>query len=53
MEDDKMLLDALDNLPVSELERADWIAVGMALKAAGYGVDDKNSLFIVVPNTDT
>ena len=39
MEDDKMLLDALDNLPVSELERADWIAVGMALKAAGYGVD--------------
>ena len=39
MEDDKMLLDALDNLPVSELERADWIAVGMALKAAGYGVE--------------
>lgn len=39
MEDDKMLKDALDHLPVADLDRSEWIAVGMALKSAGYGVD--------------
>ena len=34
--DDK-LISALDSIPVADLDRADWIAVGMALKEEGYG----------------
>lgn len=33
---DNNILSALKALPVSELSRADWIAVGMALKEEGY-----------------
>lgn len=33
------VLSALEYISVSELSRADWIAVGMALKDGGYSVD--------------
>ena len=33
---DNYILSALKALPVSELSRADWITVGMALKEEGY-----------------
>ena len=36
MEDEQMVLSALKALPVAELTRADWIAVGMALKDKGF-----------------
>ena len=32
------ILSALDYLNVAELDRAEWIAVGMALKEEGYSV---------------
>lgn len=34
--DDKQLLSALQSIPVADLDRADWIAVGMALKEKGF-----------------
>ena len=37
MEDEK-LISALSSLHVADLDRADWISVGMALKEAGYPV---------------
>ncbi len=33
---DTQVLSALNAIPVSELDRADWIKVGMALKEAGF-----------------
>ena len=33
---DENLLSALKSIPVADLDRADWIAVGMALKQEGY-----------------
>ena len=36
MEDDKLLLSSLHFLHVADMNRADWIAVGMALKDKGY-----------------
>lgn len=33
---DQQILSALKSIPVSELTRADWIAVGMALKEEGF-----------------
>ena len=36
MEDDKLLLSSLQFLHVADMSRADWIAVGMALKDKGY-----------------
>ena len=32
---DEQLLSALNSIPVAELDRADWISVGMALKESG------------------
>ena len=36
MEEDKLLLSSLSFLQVADMSRADWIAVGMALKDKGY-----------------
>ena len=36
MEDDKLLLSSLSYLHVADMDRSDWIAVGMALKEKGY-----------------
>ena len=36
MEDEQMILSALKAVPVADLNRADWIAVGMALKDKGF-----------------
>ena len=33
---DEKLISALDAIPVADLERSEWIAVGMALKEEGY-----------------
>lgn len=33
---DEQLLSALNSIPVVDLDRADWLAVGMALKEEGY-----------------
>ena len=33
---DEQLLSALNSIPVADLDRADWLAVGMALKEEGY-----------------
>ena len=33
---DALVLSALNSIPVAELDRADWIKVGMALKEEGY-----------------
>ncbi len=33
---DTLVLSALNSIPVAELDRADWIKVGMALKEEGY-----------------
>ncbi len=36
MEDDKLLLSSLSFLHVADMDRSDWITVGMALKEKGY-----------------
>lgn len=33
---DEQLISALNSIPVADLDRADWLAVGMALKEEGY-----------------
>ena len=35
---DEQLISALNAIPVADLDRADWLAVGMALKEEGYPV---------------
>ena len=40
---DEQLLSALNYIPVADLDRADWISVGMALKESGF---DMNEVFV-------